>query len=180
MAERSINMNEKMINKYNIKLNADKDKLVVDKKIGKSAKDTQYVKDHKKEIVDILIQRERAEEESRLEKARKIESIEGLVELQTAISDWSDYRNAMNRYIERDCTGKAPIKPDKTVEELREMYPRAAAYITADQWSYSAHYYKASCGDRAKAAILDGQNYKDVIADMKSAWSNYTDEHMFD
>lgn len=171
-------MNEQMIDKYNIRLSTGKDKLVVNGKIGKSTKDKQYVKEHKEDIVDILIQREKEEEERRLEHARKVESIEGLVELQTAISDWNDYHNAMNRFIERDCTGEAPVKPSVTVEELTEKYPRAAAYVKADQWSYSTHYYKASCGDRAKAAILDGQNYKDVIDNMKSAWNKYTEENV--
>lgn len=169
-------MNEKMIEKYNIKLHADKDKLVVDGKIGKNAKDTKYVQEHKAEIIDILKQKELAEEQQRLEHRRKIESIEGLVELQTAISDWNKYNNAMSRYIDRDCIGTAPVKPAVTVDELTEKYPRAAAYIKADQWSYSSHYYKASCGERAKKAILDGDNYKDVIADMKSAWKKYTEE----
>lgn len=167
-------MNEKMIEKYNIRLNSDKDKLVVNGRIGKSTKDKQYVQDHKNEIIDILIQKE----QERLEYIRKVESIEGLVELQKAISDWVSYNNAMSRYIERDCIGTVPVKPAITVDELSEKYPRASAYIKADRWSYSSHYYKASCGKRAKEAILNGENYEDVISDMKSSWKKYTEENM--
>ena len=84
----------------------------------------------------------------------------------------------MSRFIDRDCTGTAPMKPELTVEEVSEKYPRAAAYIKADRWSDASHYYKASCGRRAKEAILNGDNYEDVISEMKSAWSKYTEEHM--
>lgn len=171
-------MNEQMIDKYNIRLNDDKDKLVVDGRIGKSTKDKQYVKEHKEEIVDILIQREKAEEDKRLERRRKIEAIEGLVELQNAMSDWNKYNNEFSRYVERDCTGTAPKKPEVTVEELKKRYPKAAAYVKADQWSYSSHYFKASRGQEAKERIINGDNYKDVIADMETAWNKYTEENV--
>lgn len=171
-------MNEEMIKKYNIRLSTGKDKLVVNGKIGKSQKDKEYVKAHKDEIVDILIQKEKQEEYERNEYRRKIESIEGLIQLESLISDWSKYNNDMSRFIERDCTGKPPTKPEVTVEEMSEKYPRAAAYIKADRWSYSAHYYKSSCGTRAKEAILNGENYEDAISDMKSAWKKYTEEHI--
>ena len=81
--------NEEMIKKYNIRLNTDKDKLVVNGKIGKSQKDKEYVKAHKDEIVDILIRKEKQEEYERNERRRKIESIEGLVQLESVISDWN-------------------------------------------------------------------------------------------
>lgn len=173
-------MGEQLIKKYNIKLSDDKTKLKVDGKIGKSSKDTEWLKAHKQEVIDILLEREAKEEAAREAYRKKLEAIEGLKELQTCISDWSDYNNAMSRFIDRDCTGAAPVKPAKTVDELKEQYPRAAAYIKADNWSYSAHFYKAMLGERSKKKILDGGNYKTVISDMKAAWKEYTDEHAFD
>ncbi len=171
-------MNEQMIEKYNIRLSDSKDKLLVDGRIGRSAKDKQYVKEHKGELLEILIEREEKAEQERQERRRRIESIQGLVELESTIAAWVTYNNAMSRYIERDCTGQAPVKPSKTIEEVKKEYPRAAAYIRADQWSYSSHYYKSSCGNRAKEAILNGDNYEDAIADMETAWKKYTEENI--
>lgn len=168
-------MNEQIIEKYNIKLSTDKTNLLVYGKVGEN--DEEYIKGHKDELVDILVRKEKQEEQERNERRKRIEAIEGLVKLQTAITDWNTYNNAMSRYIERDCTGKAPEKPTETVEELSKQYPRAAAYVKADRWSYSSHFYKASCGKRAKEAILNGNNFEEVIADMKSAWSKYTEEN---
>lgn len=120
---------------------------------------------------------EKRDEIERDERRQRIEAIEGLVQLQTAITDWNEYNNAMSRYIERDCTGKAPSKPKKTVDELSREYPKAAAYIKADRWSYSRHYYKSTCGQRAKEEILNGRNYEEAIEDMISSWRKYTEEN---
>lgn len=168
-------MNEQMIEKYKIALSVDKTNLIVYGKVGDT--DKEYIKGHKDELVDILVRKEQQEEQERNERRKRIEAIEGLVLLQTAITDWNTYNNAMSRYIERDCTGKAPEKPKETVEELARKYPRAAAYVKADRWSYSSHYYKALCGKRAKEAILNGDSHEEVISDMKSAWSKYIEEN---
>lgn len=171
-------MSETIIRKYNIRLTDDKKSLAADKKLGE--RDADYVNEHKDEIIQILLDKEAREERAAKAYREKLKAIEGLDELERAITDWSDYNRAMSRYIERDCTGKAPVKPSNTVEELSEKYPRAAAFIKADQWSYSAHYFKATCGDKAKCRILDGDNYKEAIADMKAAWAQYTEERAFD
>lgn len=169
-------MAEEMIKKYNIKLNSDKTQIMVDGKIGKSSTDTAWVKKHKAEIIDILLEKEAKEEAAREEYRQKLAAIEGLIELQNAMQEWSEYKSAMNRFIERDCIGEAPEKPKATVSELKEKYPKAAAYVYADNWSYAAHYYKAILGERAKAKILDGEDYTEVILDMKEAWDDYTKE----
>lgn len=171
-------MNEKMIDKYNIRLDESKEKLLVDGRIGRSAKDKQYVKEHKSELIDILLKQEEQAEQKRQGRRKKIESIDGLAELEATIMEWNSYQNAMGRFIERDCTGIAPKKPSKTVEQLKGQYPRAAAYVKADRWSYSSHYYKASCGTRAKEAILNGEDYEAAIEDMQTAWRKYTEENI--
>ena len=169
-------MNEKMIQKYNIRLGVNKDKLVVDSKIGRSAKDKQYIKEHRDELLEILIDREEKKEQELQEKRKRIESIQGLKELQKTIADWNRYSSAMSRYIERDCTGNAPEKPKKTIAEVKQEYSKAAAYVKADQWSYSSHYFKSSCGERAKEAILNGEDFETAIDDMVTAWKKYTEE----
>lgn len=172
-------MGEKLINKYNIRLNSDKTKLVVDGRIGKSSKDTEWLKAHRAEVIEILLEREAKAEAAHAKYIKKLEAIKGLIELQCCISDWDTYNRSMSRYIERDCLGEAPKKPQNTVEELTEKYPKAAAYIKADKWSYSSHSYKAikaMCGEKAKQRILDGDNYQDVISDMIDSWGKYVEE----
>ena len=139
-------MNEKIIKKYSMKLNSDKTQIICDGNIKKNSTDVAYVKEHKDELISVLERMEVEAEQKRIERQKKIAAIEGLDLIQAAISKWVRYNNDMSRYIERDMTGKAPKKPDTTIEELNKMYPRAAAYIKADRWSYSAHYFKAACG----------------------------------
>lgn len=173
-------MSEQMISKYNIRLTDDKQHIAADKVIAKNQSDAEYVRHHKDEILQILLEREAEAEKKAQAYREKHNAIEGLEELEKAIVDWNTYNRSMSRYIERDCTGKAPVKPSNTVDELSGKYPRAAAYIKADQWSLSTHFFKATCGDKAKCRILDGDNYKEAIDDMEAAWAQYVNEHAFD
>jgi hypothetical protein len=171
-------MNEKLIEKYGMKLNEDKTQIICDGNIKKSSDDVAYVKEHKDELISVLKRMESEAEQKRIERQKKIAAIEGLDQIQTTISQWVRYNNGMSRYIERDMTGKAPKKPEVTIEELNKLYPRAAAYIKADRWSYSAHYFKAACGKAAKEAILNDVDYKEAIEDMECAWKEYTEEQI--
>jgi hypothetical protein len=110
----------------------------------------------------------------------KLDSIEGLNELQTAINEWDDFHTAFNEYLDEECPLVMPKKPESDVAALKAKYPKAVAYLQAESWSRASHYEKAHCGREASEAILNGEDYKAAIAKMEADWSNYCHEHIWD
>lgn len=112
----------------------------------------------------------------------KIDAIEGLREIHDAKEAWSRYHDAFNRMMEdQDNDGACPpTRPTVSVEELNAKYPRAAAYIKAENYSCAANYAKSSAGRKALEKIINGEDYAQAIADMEAEWSAYCDAHIWD
>lgn len=112
----------------------------------------------------------------------KINAIEGLQEIYDAKEAWSRYRNAFERMMEDQDNDGAfpPMRPTVNVEELNTKYPRAAAYIKAENYSCAANYAKSSAGRTALEKIINGEDYVQAIADMEAEWSAYCDAHVWD
>jgi hypothetical protein len=87
----------------------------------------------------------------------KVAAIEGLAELRAA---QADCRNAGPDDL-RDKIQKS--------DELRAKYPRAAAYLEAERWIYSANPVKVRLASRALEKILDGEDPEAVILEMSRA-----------
>ena len=144
-----------------------------------------YAKAHKPEIMEYLLKKEKQAEED-AQKARerqaKIESIEGLKELEAANEALLNYREAFNRAMESG-DGILPSKPSVTpedIEALCKQYPRAAAYRKAEAGSLSANYAKASAYKKALEKIINGEDCEKALADADAEWSAYCDEHIWD
>ena len=150
----------------------------------KNKDDEKFVREHKADIIEFIkaekAAKEEAEKKAYEEYKKKVDAIEGLKELQNLIDDWDTYNEALREFIENDAIGKAPVKPDKTIKEVADMYPRAKAYIAAENYHNAAHYVKATAGKKALDAIINGEDYEKAIADMKAEWSSYCEEHMWD
>lgn len=68
-----------------------------------------------------------------------------------------------------------------SLEELVRKYPRANAYMKAESYAYSSsNNARAAAGKKALERILNGEDYKQAIADMKKEWCDYCEEHVFD
>ena len=93
-------------------------------------------------------------EEQIEERRAKVAAIEGLAELRAAIVDC--------RKAEKDDIRDKLHKLD----ELRAKYPRAAAYVEAERWIYSANPVKVRLAARALEKILDGEDPEAVIREM--------------
>ena len=104
------------------------------------------------------------------ERKAKVAAIEGLTELRAAIKD----RNAHFRakiHFERGEIGidAVPTYKPGEVETLEKKYPRAAAYLEAERWIYSASPVKVRLASRALEKILDGEDPEAVILEMSRA-----------
>jgi hypothetical protein len=114
------------------------------------------------------------------EQQAKLNALEGLRELEDAKDAWESYNYWYNRFIERGAEGKAPKKPEANLKELVQKYPRTNAYLNAEAFSFASNYHKAAIGRKAAKRILNGEDYKQAIADMKKEWRDYCEEHVFD
>lgn len=118
------------------------------------------------------------------DKARqnKIEAIEGLKEIRAAINAQARYREELVQMMEdEDNDGiRPPKRPDPDIAALKAKYPRAAAYIKAENYSCAEHYAKADAGRAALEKIINGGDFAQAIADMEHEWSAYCRDHIWD
>ena len=70
--------------------------------------------------------------------------------------------------------------PEHDIAALKEKYPRAAAFLLAESWEYMPHYMRSTAGIKAKERIINGEDYTEVIKDMKAEWDEYIKDHRWD
>lgn len=140
------------------------------------------VKARKPEIMAYL--REKAEKEA--EYQHRVEDIEGVKEIRAAMTTWESYRDKFNDAMERG-DGILPNKPTVDVALSCRMYPRANAYLLAEDYVCSEHYIKSGIGTKTLEKIIyddhaqdDRQYWADIITSMKKEWEDYCIAHMWD
>jgi hypothetical protein len=120
---------------------------------------------------------------ARKEREAKVNSIEGLNEIRKAIESEIEYHAAFTRMMENeDQSGNdalLPNLPEVSSKDLKARYPRAAAYIKAESYSLANNYAKAGAGKKALERIINGEDYKKVLADMEAEWSAHCEENMW-
>lgn len=139
----------------------------------------------KEELLEIkahLIAEQEAQRAAAAAREAKIAAIEGLKEIKTAIYDRQRYRREFNAMMDDEFNdgARAPKLPTADVDALLAKYPRAAAYIKAENYSYAAHDVKSMSGAKALEKIINGEDYAAALADMEAEWSAYVNEHMWD
>lgn len=143
----------RLIKKYRIQL-LDENTLAVE--TGVSAKDILLIEEYKKEIMDALKVRQKAEQASASEFQDKIDVIPGLKEVESAIEDVATWS-----YARRN---KKP--PEYDFQAMEAKYPKAFAYLKARKYERSANRIKAQAGHEAVMKIVNGEDYQVVIAEM--------------
>lgn len=164
---------EKAVEMYQIHRIGNGDRIRLDRSVTKNQEHLDFVKSHKAEIIDYL-----KEQEER--RQAKLNALEGLHELEYAKYAWRLYYSSYNRYIAQGAEGKAPKKPEVSLKELVQKYPRANAYLNAQAFSSASNYHKAAIGRKAAERILNGEDYQQVITDMEQEWKDYCDETVWD
>lgn len=113
------------------------------------------------------LQQQKADSEAR---KAKIEAIEGLAELRDAIYAMAQYKEKMNKMFDSESGVLAIAKPTPTPAEVSAKYPRAAAYIKAENWTYSENYKKSAIGKNALEAIINGGDHEEAIKAMEDTF----------
>ena len=129
----------------------------------------------KPEILAHFDEIDRAAEERRA----KIAAIEGLKEIEDAENAWYAYHRAYSKAFDSECV-RLPKRPEVSVKELKEKYPRAAAYLYVQQFSNAANYQKSGIGSKHLERIINGEDYTKVIEDMEAEWTAAANEHLWD
>lgn len=176
---------KQIVKKYKLyEPNTNKGKIAVGNTplIKKNPDDMEFIKANKPAILDYL-RAEREAEIKRIEesaaKQKAWESSIGLDKLKAAIKEQIAYKEAFDKAWERG-DGKYPAKPEDRTAEMAAMYPIAAAYHKAENWSLAANYAKANAGHKAMHRIEAGEDHKKVIADMENEWSAHCEKHIWD
>ncbi len=149
-----------------------------------------YMRANKPAILQYLMEQEaeraRAEQaaaKARAEREAKIQAIPGLAEIEHARADLDAWHDEWNASFEgpNACGGLGVRRrPEYDFAALNQQYPRAAAYIKAQAYSYAAHPAKSSAGKIALEKIINGEDYNAAIAEMEAAWTKYCDDHIWD
>lgn len=170
-----------LIKRYNISLYGE-DKIRIDNvRLLKKDKAGEMVKSKKPEIMSFLKAEKEKEENAYRERQEKIKSIDGLEEIRNAIEEQIKWREDFNRLMERpDGFVGMRSKPEDNISELKQKYPRAAAYLMAEKESMKSNYELSAIGKRALEAIINGEDYKEVMATMEVEHKAFTDRHMWD
>lgn len=149
-------MIKSLIKKYSIQL-LDENTLVIE--TGVPAKDFLLIYKHKKEIMDVLKARQKAEQAVASKFQDKINAIPGLKEVESAIEDVATWS-----YARRN---KKP--PEYDFQAMEAKYPKAFAYLKARKYERSANRIKAQAGHEAVMKIVNGEDYQVVIAEMEES-----------
>lgn len=134
------------------------------------------------EIKAYLIAERDAKAAAAAAREAKIAAIEGLKEIKTAIYDRQRYRREFNAMMDDEFNdgARAPKLPTADIDALMAKYPRAAAYIKAENYSYAEHDVKSAAGKKALDKIINDEDYTAALAEMEAEWSAYCTNHMWD
>lgn len=181
---------KELIKAYNIKLTVKWDGtkyaptgtlMITDGVACRRAGDLDAVKAAKPEILAVLMAEREAEERADQEHQEKINSIPGLAEIKAARKDLAKWNQEFQASFESECGGGVGVrpKPQYDLAALYAKYPRAKAYLLADQYANSENYAKAKAGEKAVRAIMNGEDPEATIAAMEAEWKEYTQAHMW-
>ena len=114
---------------------------------------------------------EQGKQEEANRQANMDKNVKGYKEIRDARAHNQKEYDKQKRSIERGERIYTAKKQD--VEVLKKKYPRAAAYIEAEDFMYSSNWKKSSLGKEAMKKIRQGSSYKKALKEMKSEWSKY-------
>lgn len=140
------------------------------------------IKARKQEILDYFAAERKAEADAKAERENKIAQIEGLTEIKAAIADLAKWNREFERSFEgeRACGGLGVrARPKADIEAMKQKYPRAAAYLRAEEEIYSGNYETAEIGRKAIEEVIYG-DYEKAMAEMEKDIKAYVNRHIWD
>lgn len=151
-------------------------------KVVKEDDAVNMIRERKSEILDFF-KKEREEQERReKEKQSRIDAIEGLKEIQSAIAEMEDWKRKFNKSFDGEyAVGGLGVGkyPNHDIKGMLEKYPHAAAYLKAEEYSLKTNYELSRIGEKAMAEVIWG-DYRKAVEDMNADLKAFTEKHMWD
>lgn len=140
------------------------------------------IKAAKPEIVAALLAQREAGLRAEQERQRKIAAIPGLREIEAARADLVNWKLEFNASFDGEGGGGVGVrpKPKYDMDTVYAQYPRAKAYLDAQEFAASENDAKSAAGRKALEAIISGENHEQAIAAMNSKWAAYCEAHLWD
>ena len=130
-----------------------------------------------REVAEKALEQGRQEQENREYNLRT--NVPGIDELKAAIAHNEEEQKRFSRTITSDA-GKIYERDLIDVDALRAEFPRAAAYLEAESFCYSADYKKSILGKEAMEKIRLGEDCDAALSEMATAWKAYYDARALD
>ena len=140
------------------------------------------IKAAKPEIVAALLAQREAGLRAEQERQSKIDAIPGLREIKAAYADLVNWKLEFDASFDSENGGGVGVrpKPKYDMDAMYAQYPRAKAYLDAEDFAASENDAKAAAGRKALEAIINGENHEQAIHTMNSEWSAYCEKHIWD
>lgn len=130
-----------------------------------------YIREHKQELIDFLKERE-----------AKIASIPGLKEIEASENEWQKFRYNFNSAF--DSENAAGIQaglqmPDSDPVALRKKYPLADAYLHMKKLANSYNFELSAIGDKAIEMVIDG-DWQEALEYADREQQKLVEKHQWD
>lgn len=137
----------------------------------KSDNMSDYIREHKREIIDFLKESE-----------AKIASIPGLKEIKASEKEWRKFRYSFNSSFESENAAgiQASLQmPDSDPAALRKKYPQADAYLQMKDLANSNDFQLSAIGDRAIEMVIDG-DWREALKYADREQQKLVEKHLWD
>ena len=140
------------------------------------------IKAAKPEIVAALLAQRETGLRAEQERKAKIDAIPGLREIGAARADLVSWKLEFDASFDGENGGGVGVrpKPKYDMDAMYAKYPRAKAYLDAQEFAASENDAKAAAGTKALEAIINGENHEQAIHTMNSEWAAYCEAHLWD
>lgn len=137
----------------------------------KSDNMTDFIREHKQEIISYLKERE-----------AMVASIPGLKEIETAKNEWWNFRHNFNAAFDSENAAgiQANLKmPDSDPAALRKKYPQADAYLQMKDLAGSYNFELSAIGNKAIEMVVDG-DWQEALEYADREQQKLVEKHQWD
>lgn len=140
------------------------------------------IKAAKPEIVAALLAERNAAFRAEQERQAKIAAIPGLREIEAARIDLVNWKLEFDASFDGENGGGAGVrpKPKYDMDAMYAKYPRAKAYLDAQDFAGSENAAKSAAGQKALEAIINGEDHELALSVMVAEWKSHVASHIWD
>ena len=140
------------------------------------------IKAAKPEIVSALLAERNAAFHVEQERQSKAAAIPGLREIEAARADLASWQLEFSASFDGEGGGGVGVrpKPEYDMAALYVKYPRAKAYLDAQDFADSGNAAKSAAGQKALEAIINGEDHELALSVMETEWKSHVVNHIWD